>query len=89
MSTTIFFVILILLTVGIWLVAIISFWYGRELLKRQKEITLSLLPYLQKVAKEKATMQALHIDKDEPIEKYREITLPEQVHVSFTDKKEE
>ncbi len=89
MSATIFFVVLVLLTVGVWGVALIGLWYGRELLKRQRELTHLLLPYLKKVEKDNSTMQALHIDKNEPIEKYREVTLPDKVCVSFTDTKEE
>ena len=80
---------MILLTVGVWGVALIGLWYGRELLKRQKKLTMVLLPYLKQIEKDNATMQALHIDKNEPIEKYREITLPDKVHVSFTDTKGE
>ena len=85
MSSVVFFIILIMLTIGIWFVSIISLWYGRELLKRQKILTLALLPYLKKMEQDKATMKALHIDKNEPIEKYREVTLPDEVHIAFTE----
>ena len=84
MSSIIFFSVLILLTIGVWLVAIISLWYGRELLKRQRILTMVLLPYLKKMELDKATMKALHIDKNEPIEKYRDVTLPDEVHIAFT-----
>ena len=89
MSTTIFFTVLILLTIGVWAVAIISFWYGRELLKRQRILTTCLLPYLKKMEQDKATLKALHIAKDEPIEKYRDVTLPDEVHIAFTESEKE
>ena len=84
MSSIIFFSVLVILTIGIWLVAIISLWYGRELLKRQRTLTMALLPYIKKMEQDKATMKALRINKDEPIEKYKEVTLPEGVQISFT-----
>jgi len=84
MSTVLFFGILVLLTVGVWMVVVISLWYGRELLKRQRALTKLLLPYIQKMERDKATIKALHIDKDEPIEKYREVTLPDEIHIAFT-----
>ena len=89
MTAGIFFTVLILLIVGVWAVAVISLWYGRELLKRQQELTQILLPYLKCVEKDNATIQALCIDKNEPIEKYRDVTLPDKVRVSFTDTKKE
>lgn len=89
MSATVFFVVLILLTIGVWGVTFVGLWYGRELLKRQRELTRLLLPYLQKVEKDNSTIQSLCIDKNEPIEKYREVTLPDKVCVSFTDANEE
>ena len=85
MSSVVFFGVLATLTVGIWLVVAISFWYGRELLKRQQILTSALLPYLKKIEQDKATLKALHIDKNEPIEKYREVTLPDEVHIAFTE----
>ena len=89
MSATIFFTVLILLTIGVWSVAVISFWYGRELLKRQRVLSTAFLPYLEKIEKEKETLKALHIDKNEPIEKYRNVTLPDEVHIAFTDRNQE
>lgn len=86
MSAAVFWGALLLLAVGVWLLTIISFWYGRELLKRQKELTLLLLPYLHQVKLDQKVMHSLKIDKDEPIGKYKEVTLPEQVAVSFVDK---
>ena len=85
MSSIIFFTVLILLTIGIWSVAVLSLWYGHELLKRQRILTAALLPYLKKIQQDKATLKALHIDKNEPIEKYREVTLPDEVHIAFTE----
>ena len=84
MSSILFFGVLFLLTMGVWLVAVISLWYGRELLKRQRALTSALLPYLKKVEQDKATLKALHIDKDEPLSKYQDLTLPDEVHVAFT-----
>lgn len=84
MSSIVFFGILILLVVGVWLVAAISLWYGRELLKRQRILTLALLPYLKKMEQDKATMNALHIDKDEPLSKYKDVTLPDEMNIRFT-----
>ena len=89
MSAAVFFVILLLLTIGIWLVVVISLWYGRELLKRQRVLSTAFLPYLEKIEKEKETLKALHIDKNEPIEKYRNVTLPDEVHIAFTDRNQE
>ena len=89
MSTIIFFTVLILLTIGVWLVAVISLWYGRELLKRQRSLSMAFLPYLEKMEKEKAALKALHIDKNEPIEKYRDVTLPDEVHIAFTETNQE
>ena len=85
MTAVLFFGILVILTIGIWLVVVISLWYGRELLKRQRALTYLLLPYLKKVEQDKATMKALHIDKNELISKYKEVTLPDEVHVAFSD----
>ena len=87
MSALIFFGVLILLTAGVWLVAVIGFWYGRELLKRQKALTMVLLPYIQKMEHDKKTMKALHIRKDEPLSKYAAVTLPDEVNISFTEEK--
>ena len=87
MSAIIFFGILFLLTVGVWLVAVISLWYGRELLKRQKALTMALLPYFKKMEQDKATMKALHIGKDEPLSKYKEVTLPDEINIRFTEEK--
>ena len=87
MTVTLLLAVLILMTVGIWLVAIISLWYGRELLKRQRELTKILLPYLHQTELDKKTIKSLKISTDEPIEKYREVTLPDQVQVSFTERK--
>ena len=87
MSVVLLFCLLAVLALGVWMVAVISLWYGRELLKRQRELTLVLLPYLHKVEQESATIKALNIDKDEPLSKYQEVTLPEQVRVTFTQKK--
>ena len=84
MSTVLFFGILVILTVGIWLVALIGLWYGRELLKRQKILTWALLPYLKKMEQDKATLKALHIDKDEPLSKYQAVVLPDEVSIDFT-----
>ena len=84
MSTIILFAVLILLTIGIWAVVLISLWYGRELLKRQQVLTNAVLPYLQKTAQDKATLKALHIDKNEPLSKYQEVVLPDEVHVDFS-----
>ncbi len=84
MSSVIFFSILILLTIGIWMVVVISLWYGRELLRRQRALIKVLLPYIQKMERDRATMKALHIDKDEPISKYQDVTLPDEVHIAFT-----
>ena len=86
MSTIIFFCVLILLTIGIWMVAVISLWYGRELLKRQRVLTMALLPYLKKMERDKGVMKALHIDKDEPISKYKDVTLPDELDITFTGK---
>ena len=83
MSVIVLFVILILLTFGVWAVAVISLWYGRELLKRQQALTKALLPYLKKIEQDKATMKALHIDKDEPLSKYQEVVLPDEVQIAF------
>jgi len=87
MSTIIFFSVLLLLTVGIWLVAVISLWYGRELLKRQRALTMALLPYIKKMEQDKATMKALHINKDELLSKYQEVTLPDEINIRFTEEK--
>ena len=88
MSAVIFFSVLITLAVGVWVVAGIGFWYGRELLKRQQILVRALLPYLKKVEQDRATMSALHIDRDEPIAKYQEVTLPDAIHIDFRDTKE-
>ena len=87
MSVALLFGILAFLTIGVWVMAVINLWYGHELLKRQRELTQKLLPYLHKVELDNATIKALNIDKDEPISKYEEVTLPEQVRVTFTQKK--
>ena len=87
MSTVIFFSVLLLLTVGVWLVAVISLWYGRELLKRQRALTMALLPYIQKMEHDKKTIKALHINKDEPLSKYEAVTLPDEVNIRFTEEK--
>ena len=86
MSVALLFGILFLLVLGVWLMVVINMWYGRELLKRQRELTKVLLPYLQHISQDQKIMHSLRIDKDEPIEKYKEVTLPEQVAVSFVDK---
>ena len=86
MTTSIFFTILVLLTLGIWIVAICNFWYGRELLKRQKALMETFLPYLKKTEQDKETLKALNIDKNEPLSKYKEVVLPDEVHLSFTEK---
>jgi len=84
MSAVIFFSILVLLTVGVWLVVAISLWYGRELLKRQRVLTMALLPYIKKMEQDKQTMKALRIDKDEPLSKYEQVVLPDEVHIDFS-----
>ena len=84
MSSVIFFGILVLLCVGVWMIVAISLWYGRELLKRQRALTLALLPYLKKTEQDKATMKALHIAKDEPLSKYQDVVLPDEVDIRFT-----
>ena len=84
MSTVIFFGVLVLLTVGVWLVAVISLWYGRELLQRQRALTRALLPYIKKMEQDKATMKALHIGKDEPLSKYEEVVLPDEIQIDFS-----
>ena len=83
MSVIVLFVILILLSIGVWAVALISLWYGRELLKRQQILTKALLPYLKKIEQDKATLKALHIDEHEPLAKYQEVVLPDEVHIAF------
>ena len=85
MTAVFLFSILVILTVGIWMVVVISLWYGRELLKRQRALTYLLLPYLKKIEQEKATLKSLHIDKNELISKYKEVTLPDEVQVAFSD----
>ena len=85
MSVIILFSVLILLTIGVWLVAVIGLWYGRELLKRQRILVHALLPYLEKTTKDMATLKALNINKDEPLSKYQEVVLPDEVHISFTE----
>ena len=87
MSATIFFCVLVLLAIGVWAVAVCSFWYGKELLKRQSALTNALLPYLKKIEQDKATMKALNIDKNEPISKYQEVVIPDEVHIAFTEEK--
>lgn len=84
MSVLVLFVVLFLLMLGAWVFAAISLWYGRELLKRQRILTRALLPYLKKMEQDKATMKALQIDKDEPLSKYQNITLPDEIHIDFT-----
>ena len=84
MSAMFFFGVLVLLMIGVWLIVVISLWYGRELLKRQRALTMALLPYIQKMEQDKATMKALHIGKDEPLSKYQDVTLPDEVHIAFT-----
>ena len=84
MSTVIFFGVLVLLTVGVWLVAVISLWYGRELLRRQRVLTKALLPYINKLEQDKQTMKALRIDKDEPLSKYQEVVLPDELDIDFS-----
>ena len=85
MSATVLFGILLLLTIGIWLVAAINMWYGRELLNRQKILTMALLPYLQKIQQDKATLKALRIDKNEPLSKYQSVVLPDEVRIDFSE----
>jgi len=84
MSAMLFFGVLVLLTTGVWIIVAVSLWYGKELLKRQRALTVALLPYLQKTEQDKATMKALHINKDEPLSKYQDVTLPDEVHIAFT-----
>ena len=86
MSATLFLGILVILTSGIWIVAVCSFWYGRELLKRQRILTEAFLPYLKKMEQDKATLKALNIDRNEPLDKYKDVVLPDEVHLSFIGK---
>ena len=83
MSAVVFWGILVLLTIGIWLVVVISLWYGCELLKRQRVLTMALLPYIKKIEQDQKTIKALHIGKDELLSKYEEVVLPDEVHIDF------
>ena len=88
MSSSILLSVLLLLALGVWLASVIGIWYGRKLVRFQQDLVRTLLPYLNQMEQEKAIMRDLKVDKDEPLEKYREIVLPNQVHVDFTEEKE-
>lgn len=82
---------LIILIVGVWLMAVLFFAYGWLLLKRQKQMMKELLTLSQNPPEAPQNPEPtvhLEISKDEPINKYKDIS-PEQVaDVSFVDKNE-
>ena len=89
MSTLVFFIAFTLLVIGMWAFVAVCVWYGRELLKRQQELTNFLISHFDLNKKNFEGVQSLAISKDELLEKYKEVTLPDQVQVAFTEKEEE
>ena len=89
MSTVIFFTAFVLLVVGMWAFVVVCLWYGQKLLKRQQELTAFLISHLDLQKKNSEGVQSLSISKDELLEKYKEVTLPEQVQVAFTEEEKE
>ncbi len=83
MSATTLFYLLIGLLVGIWLIVLISFWYGRRLLERQSALIASVLPYLKQVQQERETLCSLSIPDTTPLSKLQDMTLPDNVQVDF------
>ena len=83
MSATTLFYLLVCLVTGVWALAIISFFYGRSLLKRQKILIEKLLPYLQQIYSERQTIRSLSISDQTPLGDLQNITLPDNIRVDF------
>jgi len=87
MSVSLLFVVLVVLTIGIWAVAFIAFWYGQKLLELQKQEIKQLLPYLKKIKSDQETLKSLTVSDETPLMKLKDITLPDNVQVNFLHKK--
>ena len=82
----------VILIAGVWLMATLFFIYGWLLLKRQKKMMLELLSLRDTQEEEKGESQPdqkaepiqLEISKNEPIEKYKDVS-PDEVNISFVE----
>ena len=83
MSATTLFYLLIFLVIGVWFVAVIGFWYGRKLLKKQADLVATLMPYLAQVQQERQTIHSLTISDKTPLSHLKDITLPDNVDIDF------
>ena len=83
MSATTLFYLLTFLVLGVWVVAIISFVYGRKLMERQTMLMKQLLPCLKQLGIERETIRSLSIPDTTPLSKLRDMTLPDNVQVDF------
>ncbi len=83
MSAVTLFYLLFFLVVGIWTVAVIGFWYGQKLLKKQAALVADLMPFLNQVRKERETVRLLEISDKTPLSKLENINLPDNVQVGF------
>ena len=83
MSATTLYYLLVWLVLGIWAIVVISFWYGRKLLERQRVLVSQLIPYLKQVQTERETIRSLSISDSTPLSKLQNMTLPDNVQVDF------
>ena len=83
MSATTLYYLLVCLVLGIWAIVVISFWYGRKLLERQRVLVSQLIPYLKQVQTERETIRSLSISDSTPLSKLQNMTLPDNVQVDF------
>ena len=83
MSATTLYYLLIFLVLGVWAVAVIGFWYGRQLLECQKGLIAQLLPYLKQIQTEQETIRSLSIPDSMPLSKLQDVALPDNVRVDF------
>lgn len=89
MSAVTLFYLLIFLVVGVWAVAVTSFWYGQKLLKKQAALVADLMPFLNQVRKERESVRLLEISDKTPLSRLENVQLPDNVRVGFKHHSEE
>ncbi len=60
----------------------------QAVLRRLNERIKQLEKYLAEKPAKKPVLTAISITKDEPISKYKSVTLPDDIQISFVDKEE-
>ena len=89
MSAVTLFYLLIFLVVGVWAVAVASFWDGQKLLKKQAALVADLMPFLNQVRKERESVRLLEISDKTPLSRLENVQLPDYVRVGFKHHSEE